>query len=122
MVRIKQTKDNNCFDACLASILEKSIDIFPNYKGSGWEIKTQKWLKNKFKKTILFTNFNDYMIDCIPAVYHIISAELKTGGWHSRVAFQGKIIFDPSPKEYPKFGVWKTDFTGWKTEFILTTN
>ncbi|KKL03896.1 hypothetical protein LCGC14_2621530 [marine sediment metagenome] len=73
-----------------------------------------------FLSPIIFTNFNDYMLDCMPAIYHIISAELKTGGWHSRVAFQGNVVFDPSLKEYPKIGVWKTDFTGWKTEFILT--
>lgn len=122
MIEIKQTKKNNCFDACLASILEQPINMFPNYIKTGWEVKIQKWLKENFKKTILFADFSNYMIDCMPEVYHIISAELKTGGWHSRVAFKGKVIFDPSPKEYPKFGVWKTDYTGWKIEFILPIN
>jgi hypothetical protein len=113
----KQTKPNNCFDACVASILNEDLSLFPNYKGEGWEIKIQRWLTEKYNKSILFIEYTDYVLDSIPKdIPYIVSCELNEGGWHSRIFMNAELIFDPSPKIWPASAF---RYDNMKAEFII---
>lgn len=108
----------DCFAACLASILEVSLDQVPNPHGSEWWDTVQRWLWNTRRLACVLVQARDGQGDIGPAL----------SGWPGRglaivsvpsVLFEGKthavvydlakheVVWDPSPKrdlrngEYP---------------------
>lgn len=103
----KQGKNGNCWEACIASILEYPLEDVPEfirlYKHK-YIAETNKWLLRNFELSLIVvnvrdSNFDDYhsgvkLIE-LPS-YHIISGKYygKTG--HSVVGFRGQVIHNPN--------------------------
>jgi hypothetical protein len=102
MIKVEQTKlgypDGNCFSACLASILELSLDEVPCFTGEDWLSQYNLWLADN----------NLALVNCLykdaegnvlaPAGYSILAADSPRGNWkHAVVCFNGNIVHDPHP-------------------------
>jgi len=94
---VDQTKygrhDGNCFSACLASILELSIDEVPLFLGPYWD-DFLPWLAERRLAASLYRR-NDY----IPPGYSIAGGVSKRFGdrMHACVAYAGVVVHDPHP-------------------------
>jgi len=94
-------KKGNCFAACLASLLEISIEEIPDFFN-----KKEYWTKtcNDFLKTKGFC-FVDINFDSSEMSYWILRSgySIVTGSsprhncLHAVVAYQGEIVHDPHP-------------------------
>ena len=90
----------NCFAACVASILELSLDEVPNFiEQDDWYGAAQQWLEP----------FNLHLVSwSSPGVgdakgYMIIQVDSFHGDWgHVVVGLDGRIIFDPNPESAGK--------------------
>lgn len=100
----------NCYEACLASILDMPLERVPRFQGDWWGAALNAWLAT-IGKRILFVR----MQECEPletaalvAVNPSIAAvKTITGPLHSVVCAGGKMIHDPSPRplSHPSFPV-----------------
>jgi len=96
----------NCFNACVASLLEREIhevaDILPNTRG-GWREQWSCWFKDQGYKLVDY-----YDAEYPPAGYAMatVSTEriypddhIKAGRpiLHSVIVEDGKVVFDPFP-------------------------
>ena len=89
MIPVYQTvhgAPGNCFEACLASIVECKIDDVP--KLYGWR-SVQEWLQG-IGWRFAFNEIEGYSV-----------ASVKTPtGIHAVVCVDGQIVHDPSPRPY----------------------
>lgn len=86
----------NCMAACIASILELSIDEMPNYHGtdSQWYRDWQTWLQPYNIQLLTFLNGGEWE----PTGYSILSGLSPRGDWnHAVVALDGVVVHDPHP-------------------------
>ena len=104
MIPVDQTKfgeSGNCFDACLASILEIGIDKFPNFKGVGWAKRYNIFLQNNFDMQILsiYSSPDILFSDDGEGIntHHIITGPGPRGFMHAVVGLNGKMVHDPHP-------------------------
>lgn len=100
MKPVKQTilgRGGNCYAACIASLLEQSLERFPNFcsLGPDWMQKTNEWMATWFGLRIIPLRVEDVSI--LKDVYHIMSGQTERGLLHSVVGMSGKMIFDPHP-------------------------
>lgn len=93
-------KEGNCYAACLASLLELSIDDVPNFCAhpGNWLGRAEEWTRKNHGLTMLgFRPKGEGAFYCIPAVYHIMAGKSPRGLDHAVVAFQGQMVHDPHP-------------------------
>jgi hypothetical protein len=85
--------DGNCFSACLASILEISIEGVPLFLGPYWD-DFLPWLADRGLSASLYRR-DDY----VPQGYSIAGGPSKrfAGRMHACVAFNGVVVHDPHP-------------------------
>lgn len=116
MIGVEQTiyapPDGNCFAACVASILEVSLDEVPNYHGWLWWDQWIEWLT---KRGLTFYTVQPAPNFAGPLGYAILTGKSPRGDWdHCVVTYNGDVVWDPSPhraaglgelKEYQVFGV-----------------
>lgn len=102
MKPVTQTKmtppEGNCFAACIASILELSLDEVPNYSQEGeWWVKWNRWLALRGLYLIEFEVKEGKGEEYLQG-FHIITGKSYSGDWnHSVVGFCGTIVHDPNP-------------------------
>lgn len=94
----------NCFQACIASILEKKLEEVPHFvqlyeNPIDFERELQKWLMNigfyivnydtyvRLESTELFEN----------DIYYMVSGRSSRGIRHCCIGLNTEIIFDPHP-------------------------
>lgn len=100
MIPVDQTKfgnpEGNCFNACLASILEIPLESIPDIMRDAWNdswfTDYCKWME-QFNLTLAMLTFGSWL----PPGYSILSGEAERGLEHSVVAFSGKMVHDPHP-------------------------
>lgn len=112
MKPVKQTKfgpvEGNCFNACIASLLEVDIDVIPDIPpGTDWltaKKKWDEWLLENYSVYLLDVEFDDRTIRMADHLqgYHIMSgtsprAEYPDRTAHSVVGFEGRMVHDPHP-------------------------
>ncbi len=87
----------NCFSACVASLLEISINEVPYFMEdqNDWWDYFSEWLKpfGFYPLCFVLKQSNFYH----PSGYHILSGQSSRGP-HSVVAFKDEIIHDPHPE------------------------
>lgn len=117
MIPVDQTifgnRMGNCFCACLASIMELPIKIFPNYIGNGWITRCNQFLQNQFGLQLLLcsTAYDLFADDNkVMGIYHIMCGLSPTGCHHAVVGLNGKMIHDPGPPD--RAGLEKVEFWG----------
>jgi len=98
MIKVDQTKfgdkEGNCLQACLASVLEISIDDVPEPDERNWLNECNDWLA-QFGLALHWLEYNDLFI---PRGYSILSGDSPRGSCHhSVVAKDGELIHDPHP-------------------------
>lgn len=108
MIQVEQTlhlpPDGNCFAACVASVLELSLETVPNCRSdrAGWWFEWQEWLG---KRNLAMIGFVEAALDAelradILRGYSICTVRYgneDAGMNHSVVALDGEIVWNPSP-------------------------
>jgi hypothetical protein len=102
----------NCFDACMASILEMSLDVMPHHTGTDWILRWNDWLRPR-NLCMIVTPIPDreqlhlYADHLMPG-YTVLAARSPRGDWlHAVVCYDGKVVWDPHPKRDAGLGEWK---------------
>ena len=98
MIKVDQTKfgnkEGNCLAACLASILECSIEDVPEVNPSNWINECNDWI-GQFGLALYWV---EYTANLVPRGYAILSGDSPRGDFgHSVVAKDGEIVHDPHP-------------------------
>lgn len=95
--------DDNCLQACIASVLELSIEDVPNFaatdRGNGEYIQSLNNFLIKYNLQALSIWFGDWddPANWTPAGYHLIYGISPRGLKHAVVGYQGEMVFDPHP-------------------------
>ena len=104
MIPIHQTlfgsKEGNCFQACLASIFELSLEEVPHVMlKDDWEAALEDWLIQFDLYYILAEVSQCRAQNWWPEGYHLISGKAGGGSgvYHSVVGYRGKMVWDPHP-------------------------
>lgn len=107
MTPVKQTqlgKHGNCMSACLASLLDLSIDEVPNFfetcgeNVDAWTTGIKEFLKERgydFIAVSLLTVDTSYLETLDGHV--IVSGQSPRGLLHATIWKNGKMVFDPHP-------------------------
>lgn len=112
MIPIHQTrfgKDGNCFQACLASVLERPLESVPDFcqepgDGAWWDL-CRHWLREQgFIGVLLYPDDSDprHLEATLSGLIHIASGKTirSSSLLHATVWFGGKLVFDPHPKKH----------------------
>jgi hypothetical protein len=84
----------NCYAACVASILETSLDDVPDLCGDAqWGEKLRAWCRAR-RVTVRFLPGNAPA----PQGWAIAGVRVLTGSIHAVVCLNGRIVHDPSPR------------------------
>lgn len=90
----------NCWQACMASLLERGLDDVPNFMEiiddeQRHEAERQWWESQGF--ALLNVNYGPE--EPVPPCLHIVTGKSPRGDWlHSCVAKGGTIVHDPRPE------------------------
>jgi hypothetical protein len=87
----------NCYEACLASMLDLPLAEVPVFSGKDWSIRVREWLA-ELGRTIRFQPGNYEPLLKQPSPLAIVGLRTITGYVHSSLCEAGKIIHDPSPR------------------------
>jgi hypothetical protein len=90
--------EGNCFGACLASILELSIDDVPNHHGFNWYNRYEEWLYRNFRCKPLYWE-EDELPDFNLLAWWIAEVESPRNKdiKHSVVFYRNEFRWDPYP-------------------------
>lgn len=98
----------NCMQACLASLLEVSLENIPNFAAEPsdkWWEKYCDWMVENYRLQPLTLNVagtegvDEESVYWIPRGYHMIQGESPRGNYdHVVVGYEGEIIHDPFPE------------------------
>jgi hypothetical protein len=111
MKPVEQTiigEEGNCFAACLATLLEVSIGIVPNFLGDDWFDQYVAWLApynlGLFSFRVAQAYHWPWYMDY--AGYAILggASPRLPGSFHAVIVRKGEIIFDPHPKRHMGIG------------------
>ena len=116
MIEVEQTiflpPHGNCLAACMASVLELSLDEVPNPTGSDWIDVWIVWLRPRgFGLTLVGCPDEPDQMELFKARYMpgytILTGQSPRGDWlHAVVARDGEIVWDPSPQREMGLGKW----------------
>jgi hypothetical protein len=88
----------DCFEACLASILEIPLEVIPVFKESDWFRRTNEWLA---KRGLFYVEvrFDEDGLDLMQKFmgYHLICGVAERGLHHAVIGYKGVIVHDPHP-------------------------
>ncbi len=100
----------NCFSACVASILEVSLEDVPHHVGEDWWERWQEWLaeRNLGFLSVQLTESGELPLGWYPDSYALLAADSPRGPWlHCVVWKGGEIVWDPSPERSTGVGQWR---------------
>lgn len=92
-------KSGNCFSACVASILEVSLEEVPNFcaEEKWWE-PCKKWFKDRGYCLFYFELSKEEKLRWDTGAYYIQSGKSPRGDWiHATVYKRGVMVHDPHP-------------------------
>jgi hypothetical protein len=86
--------DGNCFNACVASILEVSLADVPRFSGTRWFAQFSRWLADRQ----MAATFTKHGVRVLPG-YSIAGGPSSrfAGRMHACVALDGIVVHDPHP-------------------------
>lgn len=98
--------DGNCYQACVASLLDKTLEEVPDLSGPSWPTLLRRWLGTQ-GKVLCFLPGGGRLLEesTCPAGLSILSQRVRDGSIHAVVCNDGEIVHDPSPRPFssPKF-------------------
>ena len=105
VIQTRTGATGNCFEACIASILELKLEEVPDFSAYSedqtWVKKLNKWLSKRglvyFEVNIDVSCTNDFFKS--RNFYHILIGDTVGGGKlkHAVVGNNGKMVYDPHP-------------------------
>ena len=106
MIPITQTRvgqNGNCFNACIASILEISLSAVPEVPGDGYEFydAVNRFLA-RYGLYYYVVGADDPDIEHVfrdGDTYHTVEGTSPRGGPHACVGLNGRIVHDPHPQD-----------------------
>lgn len=106
-------ENGNCFEACLASILECDLGEIPYFgaydtnEGLAWGRAVNAWLKGRGLQYLEVSPGSNFLWEYVDT-YHLLigPTERSTTIYHAVVAKSGKEVHDPHPD---KVGLLKAD-------------
>jgi hypothetical protein len=101
MRKVYNSKDNakgQCYEACIASLLNMPLDQIPLYKMPDHWIKMDKWLYEQGFVSLLIENKPGLDFQCnFPYIVALrLSLPYKPVAYHACIYQTGKLIHDPS--------------------------
>jgi hypothetical protein len=108
MIPVDQTRfgapDGNCLAACLASLLELSLDAVPHFTGEGWRARLGEWLRGRglwalewdAPRGCTIDGSRSWLAVNVPG-YAIVSGQATRGLLHATVWRGGELVHDPHP-------------------------
>ena len=91
--------EGNCTQACIASILEISIEGIPHVTAeedrNGWII-LERWLEREHALALVHFP-KGFMRGVQPIGFHLIGGTSPRGLPHAVVGYEGRIVHDPHP-------------------------
>ena len=101
MKRVTQTKfgkpNGNCFEACLASILEIPLDEVPRFTQEDWLARINRWLRWHYSLQLVVAQPNILEFGMAPSTYVIAGGPNLRGVPHSVVHRGATMVHDPNP-------------------------
>ena len=99
-------EEGNCFAACVASILEVSIDEVPWLEDpENWQdysFRLNNYLKEKHDQKLFAFEFDaltNHYPDALTDGFYIVSGKIEGGLEHSVVYKNGELVHDSNPKK-----------------------
>ena len=99
-------EEGNCFAACVASILEVSIDEVPWLEDpENWQdysLRLNNYLKERHDLKLFafgFESITSHFPDALTDGYYIVSGKIHGGLEHSVVHKNGELVHDSNPKK-----------------------
>lgn len=92
---IRQRRDDDCLQACLASYFDIDINDIPDFGDNiSWNQKLSDWICCKFNKFYLPVKTTEYSLLQDSIIICTVQSNCETGR-HAVLQKNGKIIFDP---------------------------
>ena len=86
--------EGNCLAACVATLLDLSIDDVPHFGADGWAEQLTRWLRPRGLYALHFSLPSDWH----PRGLYILAGQSPRGDFlHAVVARGGDVIHDPHP-------------------------
>ena len=86
----------NCFSAVLASLLDIPIEDVPVFSGDGWLLSVNEFLRDYDLAFMYIDNLPEALKAYgIAGLWHEVSGETGRNTFHSCVAHDGQLVFDP---------------------------
>ena len=107
MIRIYQNKKDNCFAACVCSILNLSVwdlDRMPQHTKPGWFVPFKKHMRQNYGFDMICVRMSSKEVEkefeLLPDVLCIMTGDspYTKDCSHSVVGRYGKLVFDPKPE------------------------
>lgn len=114
MIPVEQIRPDDCFSACVASILELPIDAVGYFPHAGspaeWTNNWVHWLDERgFDLYGGIIKADRSYPDPLPRGYWILSAASpRTDVNHAVVCLDDKIVWDPHPQREMGVGEWRS--------------
>jgi len=110
VMQTRFSEDGNCFEACIASILEIPLEEVPDLKECKdvyeWNKTINSWLKTKGLQYMELET-KEYPFYFIES-YHLIIGHKERGIYHAVVGLNGNVVHNPHPNT--EF-IWGGKFT-----------
>lgn len=86
----------NCFSAVLASLLDIPIEDVPVFSGEGWLLRVNEFLRDYDLAFMYIDNLPEALKAYgIAGLWHEVSGKTERNTFHSCVAQDGQLVFDP---------------------------
>lgn len=94
-------EDGDCLRACIASILELSLEDVPAYTNHDMHSRFAEWLR-QFNLSLMIVRLDPDGF--LPPGYHLIEGPSRNGkDSHVAVGLNGQIVHDPDPTSRGQF-------------------
>lgn len=99
MIPVQQSipgRFGDCFEACIASLLETELGKVPNFgSGADWFERLRAWLQAEWQMDAFFIDAKAW--SGVPDGYAIGTVKTPEG-FHAVVSFGGVVVHDPAPR------------------------
>jgi hypothetical protein len=102
MTPVLQRNATDCYRACLASILDYTLETVPDFSAGHSYASAQDWVAQEglvliFVTAPAFVRLTEFVQITCPDVHYILWGVTRKGVLHSVIGRNGEIVHDPAP-------------------------
>lgn len=112
----------DCMRACIASLLEVSLEQVPHFYRDGdeyFDFYLNQFLAENGLSAVSFNYFDithaPKAVNGVTNIYYIVSGQTSRGTYHAVIGCNGEIVHDPHPSKTGLIG----DESTWHIQFII---